>query len=234
MKTVIRFAAITLTIFCCVTNANQYPDDAAEFAEDVMLHVVLHEIGHGLIREFDLPVLGNEETMADAFATHYLIHHLPERALDVLAARMNSLIIEASEVPRDRWSVQGEHNSDARRAYQIVALAIAADPLKYSPLGKRLAMSESELNSAIDYGSEIHRSWRRILRPLIMPVGMQSHEARVRVDPDNKLVAQLRKGPLLKEVQHALKSFDWHSQVTVFFIQGDGGSQSTTLIARFY
>ena len=29
-----------------------------------------------------------EETMADAFATHYLAYHLPERALDVLTAHI--------------------------------------------------------------------------------------------------------------------------------------------------
>jgi hypothetical protein len=31
------------------------------FAADVTLHVVLHELGHAVIRKFDLMVLGNEE-----------------------------------------------------------------------------------------------------------------------------------------------------------------------------
>jgi hypothetical protein len=45
---------------------------------------MVHELGHALIREFDLPILGNEETMADAFATHYLTTHLPDRAVDAI------------------------------------------------------------------------------------------------------------------------------------------------------
>ncbi|MBK7875588.1 MAG: hypothetical protein IPJ77_07530 [Planctomycetes bacterium] len=72
---------------------DRLPDDGrpvSTFAKDVTLHVVLHEIGHGLIREFDLPVLANEETMADAFATYYLTTQLPNRALDVLVARTQS------------------------------------------------------------------------------------------------------------------------------------------------
>jgi hypothetical protein len=86
--------------------------EVSAFARDVTLHVVLHELGHALIREFDLPVLGNEETMADAFATHFLTTHLPDRAADVLRARTTSLMIEAREVPREQWTVRGEHDND--------------------------------------------------------------------------------------------------------------------------
>jgi hypothetical protein len=103
------------------------PVPFSAFAADVTLHVVLHEMGHAVIREFDLMVLGNEETMADAFATHFLIHHLPDRAPAAITARVRSLMLEAGEVPREQWTVKGEHDNDARRAYQITALAIAAD-----------------------------------------------------------------------------------------------------------
>lgn len=105
------------------------PQDAevSAFARDVTLHVVLHELGHALIREFDIPVLGNEETAADAFATYYLTAYLPDRAVDVLTARTTSLMIEAGEASEAvDWS--GEHDHDARRANQIAALAVAADP----------------------------------------------------------------------------------------------------------
>jgi hypothetical protein len=63
-------------------------------------------MGHALVREFDVPILGNEETLADAFATHYLTTYLRDRALAVLDARVRSLMIEASEVPRARWTVK--------------------------------------------------------------------------------------------------------------------------------
>ena len=109
------------------TGENLSPVPVSAFAADVTLHVVLHELGHAVIREFDLMVLGNEETMADAFATHLLTEHFPERAVSAISARVKSLMIEANEVPRDQWTVRGEHDNDARRAYQIAALAIAAD-----------------------------------------------------------------------------------------------------------
>ncbi len=216
-------------------------DDARfrAFARDVTLHVVLHELGHALIREFDLPVLGNEEAAADAFATHYLTTHLPHRALDVLAARTRSLMIEAGELPREAWSVSGEHNSDARRAFQIAALAVAADPAKYTPVATAIGMPADDLRSARDYGTEIHRSWRRILEPLWMPDGIASNEARLVNDSSGEFLGRVWSDAFADELRAAVRRFDWHSQVTIRFVDGDGGavwsrSERTITVASAY
>jgi hypothetical protein len=196
----------------------------SRFAQDVTLHVVLHELGHALVREFDLPVLGNEETMAEAFATHYLAAHLPERALDVLVARVSSLRHEADAVPRAEWSVRGEHDSDARRACQIAALAVAADPQRYRPVAAAAGLSDEDVRRATDYGSEIHRSWRRIQRPLWMPAALASQEARVQVEGQGRTFDDLRSSGLLEELDAIVRRFDWHSQVTIRFEEGEGGA----------
>lgn len=198
------------------------PIELSVFASDVALHVVLHEMGHALVREFDLPVLGNEETMADAFATHYLTTCLPDRATDVLMARTTSLMIEANEVLREAWPVNGEHDNDARRAYQIAALAIAADFEKYDVVAKNVGMTEDDIRKAKDYGTEIHRSWRRTLASLMMPDGVRSNEARV-VGGDGMFAAGSA-GELMAELESAITRFDWHSQVSIRFAQGDGGA----------
>jgi len=195
-----------------------------QFAYDVVLHVVLHEVAHALIREFDLPILGNEETMADAFATHYLVTKMPDRALEVLKARVTSLIIEAKEVPRDQWEVRGEHNNDARRAYQIVALALSQNREKYLPLAKIVKMSDRDISNSCDYGTEIQRSWRRILNPLWMPEGQDSREVGFHYDPSNKLIKELAVGKVATEIESVLKRFDWHSQVKIKFEEGAGGA----------
>jgi len=204
--------------------ARPAPVALSDFARDVTLHVVLHELGHALIREFDLPVLGNEETMADAFATHYLTTQLPERAAAVLRARTTSLMIEAREVSREEWPVHGEHDSDARRAFQIAALAVAADPARYQSVAESVAMSERDLQKAQDYGAEIHRAWRRILGPLWMPDGLRSKETRVVCDAQNEFSDALVSTGLQSELESILGRFDWHSQVTLRFAAGDGSA----------
>ncbi|MEM6331145.1 MAG: DUF4344 domain-containing metallopeptidase [Planctomycetota bacterium] len=198
--------------------------EAYRFAEDILLSVLFHELGHGLVREFDLPVLGNEETLADAFATHYLTQHMPERAPAVVQARVTSLTIEAAEVPRPRWEVRGEHNNDARRAYQIAALAVAADPDKYRPIAQSIGMSTRDQRSSADYGAEIHRSWRRLLRPLRMPEGEASAEWRLTKDDGNALIDRFYRSPVVEEFTNAIEAFDWHSQITIQFRTGRGGA----------
>ena len=200
------------------------PVPVSAFAADVTIHVVLHELGHAVIREFDLMVLGNEETMADAFATHMLTEHFPEHAARVLSARVTSLMIEADEVPRDQWTVRGEHDSDARRAYQIAALAIAADASKYESVADLVGMSERERKNARDHGSDIHRAWRRTLAPLMMPEGKHSKEARFRADEATREFVDAGDPSLGATVESVLKRIDWHSQVTVDFVGGDGGA----------
>jgi hypothetical protein len=215
------------------TGAGGAPDphpeviEVSAFAKDVTLHVVLHEIGHALIREFDIPILGNEETAAEAFATYYLTTYLPDRAVDVLSARTKSLMIEAGETPQVDWT--GEHDDDARRAFQIAALAVAADPVKYQRVADIVGMSEEDISDAQDYGAEIRRSWRRVLGPLWMTDGTLSNEARVLYEADNALLAALcldesGGSGLAAEIEAAIQRFDWHSQVTVHFVEGSGGA----------
>jgi hypothetical protein len=200
------------------------PVPVCAFAADVTLHVVLHELGHAVIREFDLMVLGNEETMADAFATHMLTEYFPERAHAAITARVTSLMIEADEVPRDKWTVRGEHDNDARRAYQIAALAIAADKQKYASVAEVVGMSEREISRAGDYGADIHRAWRRTLTPLIMPTDKGSTEARIRADDATQAFVEAGEPSLLSTIESAIKRIDWHSQVTVDFVGGNGGA----------
>ena len=202
------------------------PGLVSKFARDVTLHVVLHEMGHALIREFDIPVLANEETMADAFATYYLTTHMPDRALDAITARITSLMIEAGETAENErangvdWT--SEHDHDARRAYQIAALAVAADRERYAGVAAIVGMSEGDIRNAVDYGGELRRSWRRVLAPLWMPDGEESSEAAVVYDNTDPFLVSLCEGGLASDVEAALRRFDWHSQVTIRFIEGSG------------
>lgn len=221
----------------CGRTSGRYQSGSHElspFAEDVLVHVIAHEIGHALIREFDLPILGNEETAADRFATHYIVTRMePNRGLQILQARVASLMFEANEVTRDRWTVRGEHNSDARRAYQIAAAAIAHDASTFGDLAALVEMSDSDIRRARDYGSEIHRSWRRTLKPLTMPQGQRSNEARMLPEAESDYYQALLDSKMLEELRQILQSFDWHSQVTLSFTGGDGGagwSRSTRTI----
>jgi hypothetical protein len=127
-------------------------------------------------------------------------------------------------VPRDQWTVRGEHDNDARRAYQIAALAIAADKEKFAGVAQIVGMSETDIGKARDYGADIHRAWRRTLSPLLMPAGKISKEARFRADDSTRAFVDAGEPSLASTIESALQRIDWHSQVTVDFVGGSGGA----------
>ena len=164
---------------------------------------------------------------------------MPDRAFDVIRARTRSLMIEANEVPRHEWRVDGEHNNDARRAHQIAAVAIAADRQKYAPIAAEVGLSPSKIKGAADYGTEIHRSWRRLLSPLWLPKGSPIREARFQADDSNPFIKNLCAEGLREELTAALHRFDWHSQVKIHFKDAQGGaswsrSRRTITVNREY
>jgi len=48
-------------------------EDRFNFVFANTVFVLFHELGHGLIHEFDLPVLGEEEDAADTIASIFLL-----------------------------------------------------------------------------------------------------------------------------------------------------------------
>ena len=196
----------------------------SKFAEDVLMHVFLHELSHAIVREFDLPVLGNEEALADAFATYYITQYLTNDSYDIIKARIDSLIYESSQVPRENWSVIGEHNNDRRRAYQIISLALASDKSVFFDLAISMDMTEKDIARSVDYGSEILRSWRRTLRPIMMPPGLSSAETFIGFDPGCQYSSELKKSQTAKTAKIILESIDWHSTVRLQILEGEGGA----------
>jgi hypothetical protein len=89
---------------------------------------------------------------------------------------------------------------------------------------------QANIKDAVDYGAEIHRSWRRVLEPLWMPEGQRSREARVKCDPMMKSFASMPVSTgegavdVEGEIASIITRFDWHSQVTVHLAAGAGGA----------
>jgi len=68
LKNSTALAACTVILLSADSAFANNPD-LSDFSKNVVTHVLYHELAHALIREFDLPVLTNEEAMADSFAT---------------------------------------------------------------------------------------------------------------------------------------------------------------------
>ena len=133
-----------------------------EFLIGNMLFVAAHEMGHAVISELDLPVLGREEDAADAFATI--------GALKVVANDFShSVLQEAAKgwfwsARRDRKDGEkptyyGEHGLNEQRAYQIVCLMVGSDPVKFKALADETKLPDDRRRSCTWDFDTASRSW---------------------------------------------------------------------------
>lgn len=200
------------------TNLSHAQTTLSEYTENVLTHVILHEVGHALIREFDLPILANEEVMADTFATVYIVQNMPERSLAIITSRAQSYAAEM-----DEETVFAEHPDDVWRAGQMICLAYGLDPDQFEQLARDSGMTGDEAANCRDSGPEIGRAWRRMIAPLKMPPNAAVTEVQ----------GQIGEGPwkdaivnsnLIDTLQPLMAGFDWHSLMTLHFDNCDTGA----------
>ena len=106
--------------------------DIIEFVVGNVIYAVVHEVGHMLVSELVLPVLGHEEDAADAFAiltALQLGNAFSDRVLSE-AARGWFLSEHRDKKEKIPTVYYDEHGLDEQRAYNIVCLMVGSHPAK--------------------------------------------------------------------------------------------------------
>lgn len=147
------------------------PDDAARadalcFIVGNMLFVLLHEIGHVLITELGLPVLGREEDAADAYASITLLAMKDELSERVLTQATKGWFYGDR---RDRMELTpvvyyDAHSLSRQRAYQIVCYMVGSDPEKFAPLADETNLPEDRRSTCQGDFSNADWSWNKVLK----------------------------------------------------------------------
>ena len=144
---------------------------------DALVHVVAHEIGHAFLREFDLPIIGPEEAIADDFATVYVHLAIPERAEQIVAARADQSLADGEAAGRF-----SEYFDDEQRAGRSVCLLYSLDPERYENLVERYDMGDEDATVCRDFGPEVGRAWRRLIDAYRVPYDARITEVRLVAD----------------------------------------------------
>ncbi|WP_299611524.1 DUF4344 domain-containing metallopeptidase [uncultured Tateyamaria sp.] len=208
-----------LSAFCLMICASPLAaNEVPERVGDALLHVIAHEAGHAVLREFDLPILGPEEDIAEDFATAFVYLTLPDRAEAIVEARAAQH--RADNAQPGRFS---EYRADAQRAGRMICLLYGFDPDRYTGLADRHAMGDEARDSCADMAPELLRSWRRTLAPLWIDPDARVTEVGLRVDPDLEAVAVANR-PLIETALSMLSRMDWHSRITLDIAQCDGSA----------
>lgn len=206
----------TLAFFALTSSAQA--GDVSQATQDAMLHVLAHEMGHAVLREFDLPILGSEEVIADDFATWFVFTMLPDRAEAIVSA-----IATQEMVSDEETSMFGEYMPSDQRAGRMVCLLYGQDPDRFGNMAERFGLEGDEAAACRDSSSEIARSWRRTMAPYWMPEGARVTEVSVRAD-DTQTALALVESDFGATAYELLSAVDWHSQVKLVVAECDGSA----------
>jgi hypothetical protein len=116
--------------------SEQQQQDLVEFVAGNMLFVGFHEMGHALVGQLRLPVLGRGEDAADSFATLAMLQEGTEFSVNVLvqAARGWFLMDRREQKLGNTLSFYDEHGLDKQRAYAIVCLMVGSNDKLFKEL----------------------------------------------------------------------------------------------------
>jgi hypothetical protein len=101
-----------------------------EMAESVLyttLFVFFHELGHGLVDIYDLPVTGKEEDAVDDFSTVLLLE-MGEPGYKAVLSTAHWFAIEGGQADNSNLAFWDEHSLDMQRFFNIACLAYGKEP----------------------------------------------------------------------------------------------------------
>ncbi|MFQ5995250.1 MAG: DUF4344 domain-containing metallopeptidase [Acidiferrobacterales bacterium] len=133
-------------------------------------HVLLHEFGHVLIQDLDLPVLGREEDAADTIAT-LLVLGIARKSPDSNNPFIESLLATAQawqlvweQEQRENQALQfwSRHSLSAQRFYNIVCFIYGSDPERFARLPKAAKLPEARSEWCEEELELAARSLRRL------------------------------------------------------------------------
>lgn len=184
--------------------------------KDAVLHVLAHELGHAMLREFDLPILAPEEDIADDFATLYVHLTLPDRAADIIAARARQNMADGATP-----EMFSEYRADDQRAGRSICILYAQDPQTYESLAQDFGLEGEEAAACRDFGTEVGRSWRRLIAQYRMPVDTRVTEVGLNV-AETTTARALATEDWLEKAYALMSGIDWHSRILLDIAECDG------------
>ena len=139
--------------------------DLAEFVVGNMLFVGFHELGHALVGQLRLPVLGHAEAAADSFATMTLLEEGTEFSVNVLLQAVRGWLLMDRRARKlgDEPDFHDAHDLDRQRAFRIVCLMVGSDQKQLRELADRVRLPQDRRQSCRDDYENAKNSWNLVL-----------------------------------------------------------------------
>lgn len=152
-----------------------------EFSLNNLNFALHHEVGHLLISEFSLPVLGKQEDAADNIATMLLLAKQSNQALidsangwRVGAGLYNGPAAESSDLGINLPALYDSHSPDFLRAGQIGCLMVGSHREVFATVAEELGLEDGAKEMCAKNFGQMIASWLVVKRAFIQN-GMPKH-----------------------------------------------------------
>jgi hypothetical protein len=195
--------------------------ELVQFTVGNTMFVMAHEMGHVLISEMNMPVLGREEDAADSFAvvTGLNMHSMFSERVLIEAAKGWVLSSKRDKKQGNELAFYDEHGLDLQRAYNVVCMMVGSDPEKYQALAKLAKLPEERQVSCVRDYKTTTWSWEQMLKPHRRSADQPKGVISVEYKDDEKFAIQaklLRQMGMLEALAaHAADRYVWPNPFSI-------------------
>jgi hypothetical protein len=139
-------------------------DDVLARVHGKWVLIFLHEVGHAFIDFFDIPVLGEEESVVDNFAALLLVNageaDMAELAFDYW--------LEADPGEYDAEDLADEHDLKLQRYYSGLCIVYGSDPSAHGDIVDKGLLSADRAERCPSEYRALLRDWKAVLGPRLI------------------------------------------------------------------
>jgi hypothetical protein len=137
------------------------PHRLGELFAELEYFVLFHEVGHALVHQWNLPVVGREEDAVDAFSTIFMTEFVDDGEFALAGADFFYYLAGTHKL--NELDFADEHSFDKQRAYSIACWVYGSNTQRYGFL-RRVLPVERRVRCADEY-RQLKRAWFGFLRP---------------------------------------------------------------------
>ena len=130
-----------------------------------VIFAMVHEVGHMVVTELGLPVLGREEDAADSYAVVTMLKVGDTLSDNILIQSARGWFMSDARAKKQKATVvfYDVHGLDRQRAYNIVCLMVGSDPERFSKVADLTKMPEERQGTCQGDFSNASWSWEKAL-----------------------------------------------------------------------
>ena len=138
-------------------------DDAVRSAT---IATFFHELGHGLVDAWKIPITGREEDAVDQLSTLVLIERIEDGDQMALAGAL-SFKLYADLTKAEKKIYWDEHSLDEQRFFDTICLVYGHDEEKYAYLVEKGTLPEERAVYCTEDYDKVRAAWQKLLEPYV-------------------------------------------------------------------